>query len=275
MARYDIDSLDNRDPAAMRRFCDLIGPLLRWYFRPVISGLDRIPEGPGLYVGNHSGGMMPLDTFTLMVALFQRRGLAAMPYGLGHEIAIAAPVLRDIVVPFGAIRACHENAHRVFAQGDKALVYPGSDYDSFRSYWDRNRIVFGPRRGYIRLALRAGVPIIPVVTAGAHEICFVIDDGRWLLRRLPLLGKLTRAKAWPITLSIPWGLTIGPPLLYFPLRTRFYQEFLEPIRFERTGAMAAEDDLWVERCHQRVVIAMQAALDRLVAQRERDRHSSR
>lgn len=270
MARYDIDSLDNRDPAAIARFCDAVGPLLRWYFRPVICGLGRIPQGPGLYVGNHNGGMMPLDTFTLMVEIFQRRGLDDLPYGLGHEIAISLPGLGDLVVSYGAIRASHDNAHRVFARGGKAIVYPGSDYDSFRSYWDRNRIVFGPRRGYIRLALRAGVPIIPVVTAGAHEICYVIDDGRWLLRRLPRLGKLLRAKAWPITLSLPWGLTIGPPLVYFPLRTRFYQEILEPIRFARTGAAAAEDDAWVERCHQQVVIALQTAMDRLVEQRAHD-----
>jgi len=53
------------------------------------------------------------------------------------------------------------------------------------------------------------------------------------------------------------------------MRSRFFQEVLEPITFERTGPEAADDNDWVERCHERVVTTMQAALDRLVAERQR------
>ncbi|MFW5739971.1 MAG: lysophospholipid acyltransferase family protein [Myxococcota bacterium] len=268
MPRYDIDRLDNRDPERIRLAYQLISPVLRWYFRPVIRGIERIPDGPGLYVGNHNGGIMTFDSFTLFAEIYRQRGLSDVPYGLGHEVAIALPVFREIVIPLGAIRASHETAHAAFLAGHKVLVYPGSDYDAFRPYRDRNRIVFGPRRGYVRLALRERVPIIPIVTAGAHEVLYILSDGRTLARWLPL-AKLIRAKAWPIALTFPWGLTIGPPPPYIPRRSQFFQEVLEPIRFERDGAEAASDDDWVEACHQRVLGTMQEAMDRLARERER------
>lgn len=146
------------------------------------------------------------------------------------------------------------------------LVYPGGDIDSWRAQRDRDKVVFGPRRGYIRLALREAVPIVPVISAGAHDTWYVLSDGRWLAKLLRVDRKL-RLKAWPIVLSVPWGLTIGPPLPYLPLRTRIDQEVLEPMHFERTGEEAAADDEYVESCHRRVHGAMQRTLTRLAALR--------
>lgn len=265
---YDLDSLDNRDPDYIARMNARIGPLFRAYFRPVIRGLDRIPPGPVLYVGNHNG-VLSWDSFTFFSEVFERRGIDDLPYALGHDLTMLLPPLHQIFVPCGAIRASHDNAHRVFARGAKLLVYPGSDYDSFRAYRDRNRIIFGPRRGYIRLALRERVPIVPIVTAGAHEVLYIVDDGKWLARALRL-DKLFRAKTWPISVSIPWGLTIGPPPPFIPWPTRFFQEALAPIEFERSGTDAVDDAEYVDHCHDRVLSTMQSAMDRLVEERNRD-----
>lgn len=268
MAKYDVDRIDNRDPERIRQVYEILVPVLRWYFRPVVRGIERVPEGPALFVGNHSGGLLTPDTFTFLAEVYEQRGLADLPFGLAHEVALGVPVLRDFIVPLGAIRAGHHTALRAFEAGFKVLVYPGSDYDAFRPYRDRNRVVFGPRRGYVRLALRCCVPIVPVVTAGGHEVFRVLSDGRTIAKYLPL-AKLLRAKVWPIALSIPWGLTIGPTPFYLPLRSRFFQEVLPPIRFERTGDDAANDTGYVEACHRRVLRAMQDGLDRLTEERTR------
>jgi 1-acyl-sn-glycerol-3-phosphate acyltransferase len=262
---YDLDSLENRDPALIDRLSGLFGPILRAYFRPVIRGLERIPAGPALYVGNHSG-LLSFDSFTFFDAVYRLRGIEDVPFALGHDVTMSIPPLHQVFVPLGAIRASHENARRVLARGAKLLVYPGSDYDVFRAYRDRNRVVFGERRGYLRLALGEGVPIVPVVSAGAQEVFYILDDGQWLARVLRL-DRLIRAKAWPITLSIPLGLTIGPPPFFLPWPSRFFQEALAPIVFDRQGPEAAADRDYVEQCHCRVHSSMQQALDRLAAER--------
>ncbi len=260
---FDIDRIDNRDPKHIQRLLVWLGPALRRYFRPVVSGLERIPGGACLLVANHNGGTTSADTFIFGAALHEFGGLEALPYGLGHEVILRVPGLHQFLMPLGAVRASHENAHRLFAAGRRVLVYPGGDLESVRPFRLRNKIVFGPRRGYIRLALREGVPIVPVVSAGAHATFVVLSDGKWIARRLPL-ARLLRLKTWPISLSLPWGLTVGFTPPHFPLPTKISIEALDPIRFDRTGEAAAADAQYVECCHRRVVFAMQQALDRLV-----------
>ncbi|MDF1561522.1 MAG: lysophospholipid acyltransferase family protein [Deltaproteobacteria bacterium] len=270
MPRFDIDSLDNRDERWLERFVRIVEGVLEPYYRAEVSGLERIPPGAALYVGNHNGGLMIPEAFLFGAAVYRELGLAGMPYGLGHEFAISLPVLNEITAPLGAVRASHENGLRLFEAGHKVLVYPGGDYEAMRPYRDRDRIVFGGRRGYVRLALRGGVPLVPVVAAGAHATFRVLTDGRRLARLLRA-DRLLRVKVWPITLCLPWGVVVGPQLLYLPWPSKILIEVLEPIHFDRQGEEAAADEAYVERCARQVESIMQVALTRLAHERERRR----
>jgi 1-acyl-sn-glycerol-3-phosphate acyltransferase len=268
MTRYDIDSIDNRDPERIAKLCELLdGPLQR-YFHFRLRGSERVPRGAALYVGNHSGGMLTPDSFLVFGALFRECGIDALPYGLGHEVAISLPIIHEIIVPLGAVRAGHEAAHRVFQRGDKVMVYPGGDVDNQRPYRHRNRVVFGGRKGYIRLALRERVPIVPIVTAGGHATFMIIDDMRWLAK-LTHVDRILRTNVWPLTLSAPWGLTLGPLPVYWPMPTHILTEIVDPIRFDRDGPEAAEDDEYVAQCARHVESTMQATLERLARERTR------
>ena len=262
---HDVNSLENRDPRVLERFADIAGPILWKWFRPRVRGLDNIPTGGALYVCNHSGGFMTPDTWIFAVALTRERGTDDVPYALAHQVVMEAPLTNQMLPAMGAIAANPKNAHRVFAAGHKVLVYPGGDLDAFRSSRDRGRIVFGPRRGYVRLAVREGVPIIPVVSAGSHDVWWVVSDGRWLSRLLRT-HRFLRTDVLPITVSVPWGLTVGAPP-FVPLPVRVLIEVLEPIYFERSGLEASNDADYVERCHERVIGAMQLALDKLMRER--------
>ena len=268
----DIDSIDNRDEAWVRGFSRWVYPKLARYFRASIRGLDRVPEGAALIVGNHSGGFVSADMWLLGGALYLRGGLASVPFGLAHEIAVKLPGVHQVLPRLGAVRASPENASRLFERGDKVLVYPGGDVDAFRPTKYRDRILFGRRRGYVRLALRCGVPIVPVVSAGSHETWWVLTEGRALAR---LLGthRWLRLDVVPITWSLPWGFMIGFPPVYIPLPTRILIEVLEPIAFERSGEEAASDAEYVEACHARVLSRMQSALDRLARERKQLKRS--
>lgn len=270
--RYDVDSIDNRDRRAIERTIRFLEPVLEAFFHPVVRGLERIPSGPGLYVANHSGGILFPDAYVLGTSVYRHGGMEDLPYVLAHDMAVRPPIANQIFVPLGGVRASPENAHKLFSAHRKVLVYPGGDVEAMRPFRDRDRIVFGPRRGYLRLAISEGVPILPVVTAGAHSGLVILDDGGRVARFLHL-DRLLRVKVFPIVLSAPWGLTIGFPPPYIPLPTRFFMEFLEPIRFERSGEEAANDREYVERCHRRVVGAMQAALTRLAAERRADKRA--
>ncbi len=265
--RYDIDSLDNRDLRLIDRlFRRYHRPLMR-YYRARVFGLERIPPGPGLSVGNHNSAILIPDSFIFGAALYRDLGPAFVPYGLTHEWTLRLPLVHQLLPPLGAVRASHENALRLFDRGHKVLVYPGGELDSMRPFRQRDQVVFGGRKGYIRLALSARVPILPVVAAGAHATYYIVSDMRWLARLLRLHRSPLRTRAWPLTLSIPWGLTPWPPLIYVPWPTRIWIEALPPITLRPDGPAAAQDEAHVARCDEHVRQVIQRALTRLAARR--------
>lgn len=266
MPRYDIDRLDHRDPAAMHRAVRLVEALIMRWHKHTVEGVERVPDEPVLFVGNHSAGIYTPDTWLFCHALYQARGLEALPHGLAHEWAMRMPIFNEILAPLGAVRASHDNALRLFAAGRSVMVYPGGDFDSMRPYTRRNEVVFGHRRGFIRLALEAGVPIVPVVAAGAHEVFVVLSDLRGFAHRVGV-DRLLRMKVWPLTLSVPFGLSLGPIFPFLPIPSPICIEVGEPIRFDRSGQEATEDEAYVAACAARVQGEMQVMLTRLADQR--------
>src|SRR5204862_3672287 len=97
---------------------------------------------------------------------------------------------------WGTVAASHDNARRAFDKGAPVLVYPGGDYETFRPTWHADRIEFGGRKGFIRLALERGVPIVPVVAVGGQETALFLTRGE-RLARLTGGANLTRIKVTP------------------------------------------------------------------------------
>ena len=268
MALVDIDSVENRDPVFLDRLQRVVKKPLWRYFKARVNGLERIPKGSCLYVGNHSSGLLTPDSYIFCGAAYDHQGLEGMPYSLAHEVVLKLPGFHQLLTKLGAIRASKENAAKVFASDGKIMVYPGGDVENMRPWKDRNRIVFDNRRGYIRLALKHNVPLVPVISAGAHETFMVLHDMRSLAKTLKL-DKIFRLSVAPLTLSMPWGLTLGVLPIYWPYPTRILMEVLEPIHFERGGAEAAADEVYVKACAKEVESKMQRALTQLAAERER------
>jgi 1-acyl-sn-glycerol-3-phosphate acyltransferase len=258
-----------RDETLIRRVAAVVDHAVRPYFRAETRGMENLPEGPALIVGNHNAGLLSPESFLFCAAAYGHRGLDAVPYALNGDLGpVSVPALQDLVDRLGIVRARPDTARSLLDRGAKVLVFPGGDLDSMRPYRDRNRIVFGGRLGYARLAIRAGVPIVPLVTAGAHETMIVLTDNRWLLRKTGLSRRL-RLGTWPVALCLPWGLVVGPWLVYVPWPSRILQEVLPPIRFPRSGDDCARDEAYVRECASTIEAEMQRALTRLADERAR------
>ena len=253
-----------RDPAFVQQACETAARTIVRYHRGELEGVERVPSGPALYVGNHNSSWWTPDTWVLSAALWRYGGLSLMPFGLGHDIVLQFPGLRTMFSRLGTVPAHPDNARRLFELGHKALVYPGGDLDSMRPFRKRNEITFGGRQGYIRLALTSDVPIVPVVAQGAHGAMLIIDDLQWLAKAVGA-DKRLRLKVLPLIFTVPFGLSIGmaPPFIPFPVKIRM--SLLPPIRFDRHGPEAAADAAYVAACAAQVETAMQTELTRLAA----------
>lgn len=265
---YDIDDLSNRDPVVIDRFCALVRRTLIPYHQADVRGLDRIPRGPALYVANHNASIYTPDTYIFCAEAYGARGIDALPYGLMHEWLLEWPVINQILSPLGAVRASHANADRIFARGQKVLVYPGGDVEAMRTYRDRYRVDFDGRRGFVRLALRNRVPMVPVVTCGAHQSILILRSNADVARKLGLDRRI-RLKVLPLMLVVPWGLTVGPPMPFLPFPSQITTQVLEPIVPDRMGSQAAADEAYVEALATKVQTKMQETMDRLADERRR------
>ena len=48
--------------------------------------------------------------------------------------------------------------------------------------------------GFVRTAIRSGVPIVPVATVGGHDTVFVLSEGRWLANGLDRVSGLKKKR---------------------------------------------------------------------------------
>src|SRR5436190_17199657 len=156
--------VDERDPDFIRERLPMLWLAASVWYRGEVRGLGNIPEtGPVLLIGNHSGGNMTPDTIVFTLAFNTYFGVERAFFQLAHNLVLSMPGLGQLR-KFGTVAASHANARKALDSGAALLVYPGGDYDVHRPTWSRNRIDFGGRRGFIRLALDRGVPIVPVVS---------------------------------------------------------------------------------------------------------------
>ncbi|NJM96523.1 MAG: acyltransferase family protein [Phormidesmis sp. RL_2_1] len=242
------------------------------YYRVSSDGWENIPhETPVMFVGSHNGGLAAPDMHMMLYEWCLRFGSEKPLYGLMHpSVWKVFPMLARLATQMGAVRAHPRMGLAALNAQASIVVYPGGAQDVFRPYTMRHKIYFHNRKGFIKLALQKGVPIVPMISDGAHSTLMVLTDIYPQLQQLHKLGMPwlfgVDPEVFPIYLGLPWGLSVGP-LPNLPLPLQLHTRICPPIRFEHYGTAAARDSLYVEACYQQVIDQMQLALDHLVAQR--------
>jgi 1-acyl-sn-glycerol-3-phosphate acyltransferase len=209
-----LDWLDRRDPDHIRRTLPGMKAYAELYHRAEVRGLQNIPPtGPVLLVGNHSGGTLIADTFVFAAAFYEHFGPARDFHQLAHDLVFRVPGARALLARWGTVPASPENMKRALDREAALLVYPGGDIETYRPSWESAKIDFAGRTGFARLALKHGVPVVPVVAIGGQETALFLGQGRRLARALRL-DRTLRVKVLPPVLGPP----VGPTILDLPIR---------------------------------------------------------
>ncbi len=262
MSRIPRGDLDERDPDYIREQLPLAWLLASIWHRGEVRGLGNIPdEGPVLLVGNHSGGNMTPDTILFTLAFSTFFGVERRFYQLAHNLVLAMPWLARLR-KFGTVAASPSNASEALASGAALLVYPGGDYDVHRPSWLGNKVDFGGRKGFIRLALEENVPIVPVVSIGGQETALFLTRGERLAHLL-WLDRVFRLKVLPISIALPWGLNIGDMLGHIPLPAKLTIETLPAIDLREDFG----PDPDIDEIYDHLIRLMQETLDALASER--------
>jgi 1-acyl-sn-glycerol-3-phosphate acyltransferase len=256
--------LGARDPDFIERVMPVMDVLYDRYFRCETELDCDVPDEPVLAVANHNGMSGTPDMFCVMTAYWRRYGHVRPSYGLMHDFPFRMPFAGAWLNGCGAIAARRDNAYAALARGAQVLVYPGGDIDACKPFRDRYKIQFAGRRGFLRVAIRAGVRILPIVSVGGHESLYLFTDGRAIAQRLGL-PRWLRTNVFPIGFALPYGIIFGNPIPHLPPPVKVHTRFLAPIDLGIPAALADDEDALTE-AYARVTGTMQRALDEMAAE---------
>lgn len=255
----NISDIERWDPAFTARFVNTAGALAQHYLRCDVLGLESFPPtGGALVVCNHSGGMLTPDVL-IFAASFIASWVTSARSTLGHDALFSGP-LASWLGRLGLIHVNREVAAAALRSGGVVLDFPGGVYDAYRPTLVRNVVDFNGRMGYVKTAIKAGVPIVPAVSTGGQESQLFLARGTSLAKHLGL--RRLRSDILPLTLGFPFGLSVIVPA-NMPLPTKIVTRVLEPIDIaERFG-----DEPEVAEVDADVRSQMQTALDRMAEAR--------
>lgn len=262
IARRSADwSLEGANPGRLERAfwsfaCD-------HYFRLETDGWHRLPEEPCLLIGVHSGGSLTMDAWTLVFEWHRRFGAERVLHGTAHDVLMATPGLGEYFRSNGVIPASRESVTAALGAGHDVVVWPGGEQDAMRSWRKRDTAVLAGRHGFVKQAMRSGVPIVPVATVGGHDTVFVLSEGRFLARASGL-GKVLRGATMPIVAGLPFGIGIEMLPIHVPLPAKIRTELLDPIAVD---ADRIDDREYVHSVYLDVERAIQKGMDRLAKRR--------
>lgn len=248
------------DETWVRQAKPLLSLISKGYFRSDVQGMDKVPEGGVLLISNHSGGLLAYDVPLLGVAFADQFGTARPLYTLAHDLVFKVGA-GAVLSKFGFLPAHPRNAVAALRSGAATLVFPGGDWDVMRPSRCDATIDFGGRTGYIRTALEADVPIVPIVTIGAQETQWYLTRGESIVK-LIRMDKLMRIKCAPIAFGFPFGLTAGIPA-NIPLPSKMTTRVLDPIDIR--AEFGSDPD--IDEVDQMIRKHMQHALDDLARKR--------
>jgi 1-acyl-sn-glycerol-3-phosphate acyltransferase len=196
-------------------------PLYRYWFRAEWEGLEHVPRtGGALIVANHAGAI-PSDAPVIMHGI--ETELSRPVYGLAENLLRALPAVGTIWSRVGGVAAHPENAYRLLHDDRQlVLVFPEGTKGTGKLYRDRYKLHRFGRGGFVEIAMRSGVPVVPIAVVGAEESMPIV----W---KSPRLAKLLGIPYFPVTANM---LVLGPLglLAYFP--SKFKLRVLPPVHFD-------------------------------------------
>ncbi|RME55618.1 MAG: glycerol acyltransferase [Deltaproteobacteria bacterium] len=206
------------------------------YWRVEASGISNIPiQGPAMFVANHSG-LLPYDALLISLAVELEHPNPRPVRFLIEDIFSAAPFLGPFLTRIGMVRACQENGEMLLRRGHLIGVFPEGIKGISKRYRQRYRMQRFGRGGFIRLAIKTKVPIVPVAVVGLEEVHPIVA-------RADLIGRPFGFPFTPITPTFP---LLGP-LGLLPLPSRCFIHFGEPIDLSTEGEGIIEDDIEINK----------------------------
>lgn len=234
-----------KEEFAYRVLPNFLLEIITRYLRVTTEGMENIPkDGPYIVIANHSG-FMGFDALMINHQIFNEK--KTVPRIIAHKLWFFHPDFSVHIKKLGLVPATLDNGLKILEKGHSLLLFPEGEEGNFKPSTLRYRLRRF-RRGFVRLALQTGVPIIPATVIGAEESNITLSQIRW-------------AKEL-------FGVLIPVPLNVIPLPARWHIKFLKPIEWKKAPEKA-EDIQHVTRLSREVRLILQKDIHKQLKKRDR------
>ncbi len=150
---------------------EFLGKLIPWfkrirdYTRLKVFGLEHVPAtGPALLVGNHTG-WLGLDY--ALTALSVHETHDRLVRAMAHEAWFRNKATAEFARKCGILQISKDAIRDALDRGELVMVFPEGERGAFRPGSDYTLEPFA--RGFVRIAMETGHPVIPVAILGGEE----------------------------------------------------------------------------------------------------------
>jgi 1-acyl-sn-glycerol-3-phosphate acyltransferase len=253
MASYDIDAL-GLDPVIAEMLWHLGNFVYFDYFRVETKGIEQVPmEGAAVLAANHGGAAIPYDAIMLQMAVTNEAPTPRRVRVIGTEIFDMIPGYSHLYRKSGAAYAAKEDAMWVLENQHLLGVFPEGVQGFQKSGSDAYRLQRFGRGGFVKLAMRAGAPIVPVAIMGSEDVHPALFTSKRLAQLVRMVFPQQRVDEMAVWLN---------PI---PLPVRWQIQFLEPV--DVGPATDHPDRLTVLEIAEDVRTRVQKALDVMLSER--------
>ncbi len=184
----------------------------RRYFRVACEGIETLPRGAFMLIGNHGSHVLAWDGAMILTSCLLEADPPRLVHGMAEHRLIELPVIGTAARRIGATDGRRQICIDLLRAGAVVLTFPEGVNALRRPFRERYQLrPFG--HGFVHVALATGVPIVPVAVVGAEEEAPVVANPSWLAR-------LLRTPVAPLT-----------PTIVMPLPVKYRIRFGTPLRF--------------------------------------------
>ncbi len=231
----------------MRWSLAILRPLYETWFRTSSRGAERIPSTGGAILASNHSGVLPFDGMILYMDVLRHT----------HPPRIVRPVVDYFVshLPFvstffsrmGVVGGSRGNVEHLLRRGELLQLFPEGVPGIRKPFSERYKL--RPFRvGHVEMAIRYGVPVIPVAVIGAEEQFLKLAD-------LPL--KMFGAPYLPVFFPL------------FPMPVHYHIYYGQPLDFStRYKTEDADNPQILEQCAAEVQASVAALIARGLHERD-------
>ncbi len=201
------------DPEVIKLVAPFAAWLYRHYFRVECHGLENIPDGRFLLIGNHSG-QLPFDAMMIATAVLLDAPKPRLVRGMVERWSAELPFVSSLFVRAGQVVGDPAVCQKLLEAEEGVMVFPEGARGINKLFNQRYQLTdFG--HGFMRLALETKSPIVPVALVGAEEQAPAVYDVKSVARLVGFPAvPVIFPQVVPLPLPVKYRIWFGPPLLF-------------------------------------------------------------